>query len=238
MGFLDGPPTCEVEEKIPVPEYTDEDLNKLVVAVQHMTILYAIDQNDWNSTCTDVIQQWLLNVNELMLTVFYDDDILTASLGFPTYPVYDLTYFLRLPNHIFKVDEFHDHVTFGTIHEDIDGTLLAILEKMYSPIFFKTQNFCHGDVGTFCSEVHSFLAFLTELHYKMCGLTVLYIPREGMGEEAEKASCNHGLLKRLETVATSWITSIENCLSDREQLVPNELMCPTDEYEFWVYRCE
>lgn len=235
---LDGPPTAEVEEKIPVPEYTEEDLNKLVNAVQHMTMLYAIDQNDWNSTCTDVIRQWLLNVNELMLSIFYDDDILTASLGIPTNPVYDITYFLRLPNHIFTVDEFHDYVTFGTIHEDIDGTLLAILEKMYSPIFFKTQNFCQGDIGSICSEIHTFLTFLTELHYKMCGLSVLYIPREGMGEEAEKASCDQGLLKRLETVATSWITSIENCLSDREQLVPNELMCPTDEYDFWVYRCE
>ncbi|XP_037045747.1 dynein heavy chain 2, axonemal [Bradysia coprophila] len=203
-----------------------------------MTILYAIDQNDWNVTCTAVIRHWLLNVNELMLTIFYDNDILTASLSFPVNPVYDIAYFLRLPNQIFSVDEFHDYVTFGTIHEDIDGTLLAILEKMYSPIFFKTEDFSHGDVGTLCSEVNLFLTFLTELHYKMCGLTVLYIPREGMGEEAEKASCNTGLLKRLETVASSWITSIENCLSDREQLVPNELMCPRDEYEFWVYRYE
>lgn len=202
-----------------------------------MTILYALDENDWNSNCTEIIKQWLLNVNELMLTIFYEDDTLTATLGFPTNPVYDITYFLRLPNQIFTVDEFHDYVTFGTIHEDIDGTLLAILEKMYAPIFFTTKSFCQGDMGNLCSEVHSFLAFLTELHYKMCGLTVLYIPREGMGEEAEKASCNLGLLKRLEGVATSWITSIEGCLSDREQLVPNELMCPTDEHDFWVYRC-
>lgn len=203
-----------------------------------MTVLYDIDQNDWNSTSIAVIKHWLLNVNELMLTIFYDNDILTASLSFPTNPVYDIAYFLRHPNEIFSVDEFHDCVTFGTIHEDVDGTLLAILEKMYSPIFFKTENFCRGDVGTLCSEVNSFLTFLTELHYKMCGLTVLYIPREGMNEEAEKASCDQALLKRLETVASSWITSIENCLSDREQLVPNELMCPTDEYEFWTYRCE
>lgn len=227
-----------MEEQIPVPEYSDEDLNKLVQAIQLMTVLYAIDQNDWNSTCTDVIKQWLLNVNELMLTIYYDDDILTASLSLPDNPVYDLTYFLRLPNHIFTVDEFHDDVIFGTIHEDIDGTLLAILEKIYTPIFFKTENCCHGDVGTLCSEIHSFLTFLTELHYKMSGLTVLYMPREGMDVEAEEAACNPALLKRLETVATSWINSIENCLSDREQLVPNELLCPTDEYEFWTYRCK
>lgn len=235
---VDGPPTSESPETLPIPEYNDEDLNKLVASVQQMTILYAIDQNDWNSTCIDVIKNWLLNVNELMLTICYDDDALTACLGFPTKPVYDITYFLRMPNQVFTVDEFHDNVSFGTIHEDIDGTLLAILAKMYAPIFFTSKTFGQGDVGTLCSEVHSFLSYLTELHYKMCGLTVLYIPREGMDEDAEKASYNQGLIKRLEAVATSWISSIGNCLNDQEQLIPNELMCPTDEYEFWVYRCK
>lgn len=46
--------------------------------------------------------------------------------------------------------------------------------------------------------MHTFLANLTDLHYKMQGLTVLYIPQEGLNLNVEEVSKDKELVKRLE----------------------------------------
>jgi hypothetical protein len=46
--------------------------------------------------------------------------------------------------------------------------------------------------------MHAFLAYLTDQHYKMLGLTVIYIPHEGLNLSAEEASKDMELLRRLE----------------------------------------
>jgi dynein heavy chain len=46
--------------------------------------------------------------------------------------------------------------------------------------------------------LHTFLGYLTDLHYKLQGLTVLYIPQEGLNLSAEEASKDKDLVRRLE----------------------------------------
>jgi dynein heavy chain len=46
--------------------------------------------------------------------------------------------------------------------------------------------------------MHTFLANLTDLHYKVQGLTVLYIPQEGLNLSVEEASKDMEFVKRLE----------------------------------------
>lgn len=204
-----------------------------------MTTLFALDTNDWqNSNANELIKKWLLDTNELLLTIFYDDDTLCACLEFPLAPVYDITYFLRKPNQIFTVDEFHDEIIFGTIHEDVDGSLLTILNNVYSPIFFGSINLAETVKSDLSSALNKFLTFLTELHYKMGGITILYIPTEALLYDIETAAKDFELVKRLEDVAQHWIKSIYKCLKDKTQLIPQTLLCPPDEFDFWTYRCK
>lgn len=226
----------DTSPKILVPEYNENELNKLVFFIQKMTILFDLHEEDWNDNCIRIIKTWLTEVNELMLTIFYDGNILTACLSFPLSPVYDLTYFLRDPNHIFTIDGFHDEITFGTIHEDIDGTLLAVLEAVYAPIFFNYTGWSENIKSHLCSSLHTFLAYLTGLHFKLAGLTILYIPNEGHKLAPNQVAKDREMLKRLETVAVHWTSQIRLCLKDTDQLVPYELLCPPDEFDFWIYR--
>jgi dynein heavy chain len=46
--------------------------------------------------------------------------------------------------------------------------------------------------------MHTFLAYLTDQHYKMLGLTVICIPQEGLNLSVEEASKDMELLRRLE----------------------------------------
>jgi dynein heavy chain, axonemal len=94
-----------------------------------------------------------------------------------------------------------------------------------------------GVKSEFCSHIHTFLAKLTDMYYKMLGLTVLYIPREGQQLSFEQASADRELVKRLEGVVVYWTHQIKSCLEDQAFVSSqNELLCPSDEYDFWIYR--
>lgn len=83
-----------------------------------------------------------------------------------------------------------------------------------------------------------FLAKLTDLHYKMLGLTVIYVPKEGFDLSLDVASKNKDLVKRLEGVVVYWTRQIRVVLQDQDQNTPQDLLQPIDEYEFWIYRCK
>lgn len=222
----------------PIPEYSETDLAKLVNYIHGATTLFALNEQDWSKDTDDIIRRWLRSTDELILTVFYDGDILSACLAFPLAPVFDITYFIREPGEIFEPDSIPDRIIFGNIHEDIEGTLLTIMDRVFSPIFFSTTNLSVAVKSEFCGALNNFLAYLTGLHYKMSGITVLYIPTEGLRVDVHDAAADRNLVKRLELIAVSWIKSIRTCLGDREQLVPYEQMCPPDHYDFYTYRCE
>jgi dynein heavy chain len=58
--------------------------------------------------------------------------------------------------------------------------------------------------------MHRFLASLTDTTWKMEGVTVLYIPKEGTDVSIEEAAKNKDLIQRLE----SKINNLYQCKSD------------------------
>lgn len=201
--------------------------------------IYGSREADWNDNCEEVIKQWLTDTSHLMLTVYIDlNRQLTADLTYPEIPVFELIYFMREPNHIFNADSFHDDVTFGQLTDDVDGTFILLMEKIYAPYFFQKKDWSVTNRTEFLSALHTFLVRMTALHHKLSGLTVLYVPSEGIASDIEQLSMDVEYVKRLEMIAEYWIDQLRVCLSDAQQVVPHELMCPIDEYEFWVYRCK
>ncbi|XP_055310759.1 dynein axonemal heavy chain 2 [Sitodiplosis mosellana] len=233
-------PVLSAQEEIkPKPTYSAKELDELVTVLKRMVFLDGIKEDDWNDDCEEVIQTWFLDTNYPILIVFYSaKQRLTTSLTYPIEPVLEIVYFLREPDHIFSLDNFHDDVTFGKIDDDVTGTCLLLMEKLYTPIFFHKTDWSDTNRAQFLAAIHSFLSHMTSLHYKLSGLTYLYVPREGLIDDTEKAINDKELIKRLETIAEHWITQLRICFGDSEQMVPYKLLCPRDEYEFWIYRCE
>lgn len=233
------PIECEKEVKQPKPEYSNDDLDKLLDFLKRMVRLTGLKERDWNDKCIEVIKTWFLDSNHVMLTVYFaPNQRLSASLSYPTEPIFELTYFLREPNHVFSLDNFHDDVTFGQITDDIDGTLLILMEKLYAPMFFHKTDWSETNREQFVTALHTFLANMTALHYKLSGLTVLYVPAEGIDKDFENENEDIGLVQRFEMIAEFWIDQLRVCVSDSEQIAPYELMCPSDEHDFWIYRCK
>ncbi|KAL7741405.1 hypothetical protein ACLKA6_013840 [Drosophila palustris] len=229
----------EIRPATPHPTYSDEELNQLVEYIQRMTTLYSLNQRDWHEQSLDIIRRWLLEVNEPLLTIFYDGNRLTSYLGFPSEPVDDISYFLRNePNEIFTVDGFHDEIHFGTVHSDVDGCLMYLLERFYAPIFRNYSDWNESVRARFCSSLDKLLVFLYAMNSKIGGITILYVPFVLHQIGGEHIVCDRPLFKNLESIAVYWTTQIRTLLGDRTLVVPNDLATVRDEFEFWEYRLE
>ncbi|XP_012280984.2 dynein heavy chain 2, axonemal [Orussus abietinus] len=90
--------------------------------------------------------------------------------------------------------------------------------------------------ANFWANVHNFLCTLTDLTYKMLGLTVIYLPLEAYDLTPDEASTDKELVKRFESVVMHWTRQIRVALGDQDQATSRELLRLTDEYEFWLYR--
>lgn len=196
-----------------------------------------MDDNDWTGDCSVVVQTWLQSSDNMLLTIYYNSDVLTASQEFPSVPVYDCIYFLREPNSKFALDTFHDEVIFGRIHEDVEGTLLTLLEKLHAPILLNLSVWNANTRMYLACSFQTFLANMTRLHYMMSGIAVLYVPQQILVVSVDDALGDDELLKQVEMIAEHWITIFRTCLCDKTKISPYNAASLCDEYEFWRYRC-
>ncbi|XP_069686166.1 uncharacterized protein [Periplaneta americana] len=218
------------------PVYSEEELESLVDKVKRFTTLFDLREDDWTLEVEDVIKEYFMTKNAEVLSIYFDNLTLMASLGFPAVPIKDMTYFLKEPTDVITPDNFYEVITFGTTNDNVESTMLNILQHVYAPVFFNETTWPDNVKSDFCTNMHTYLANLTDLHYKILGWTVIYIPQEGMNVSVEEASKDKELVKRLEVVVVHWTHQIKVALGDQEQPAPAEGLCPMDEYEFWIYR--
>lgn len=225
------------EEEADKPAYSVEDFETLLGFFRNMIYLFDYDENDFNDEVAEVIKLWLTDVNNPLLFIFYDGDLLSASLTFPTCAFNDIMYFMREPDQLFNVIErFHDDLMFGTLHNDIEGSLLVLLEQVYGPLILSNTEWSENVKAHVVAGYNTFMTYLTDIHYKLSGFTLLYVPREGSNMEVQEVVLNRTLIKRLEAVVIDWTSQIRSTINDTQHSVPNDLICPSDEYSFWLYR--
>lgn len=141
-------PEIDTSEQLKV-SYTDEELDKLVGYIKNLTTLYDLRPDDWREENYEVIKQFFLTPTEPLLTIYFLNDELSCQLGTPARPVMDLTYFLRQPLEIYDVNTFFDTINFGTMDDNIEGSILNIVENVYAPIFFKSNHWPESNVVLF-----------------------------------------------------------------------------------------
>lgn len=230
---------CEREPTPVVAEYTTDEITSIVEYVKQMTVLYMLDENDWTSECMVTIRTWLTSANtNLLLTIYYESSVLTAALEIPSSPVYDFVYFLREPNHKFSLDSFHDEVLFGRVHEDVEGTLLTLLEKLHAPILLNSSEWNAKTRTHLAGSFQSFLANMTRLHYMMSGIAILYVPQQIVAISVDDALADAEILGQIELIAEHWIAIFRTCLCDKKKISPYNSAGLRDEHEFWTYRRE
>lgn len=220
----------EAAVEIVRPVYQPSELGQLVCYIRDIVVLYDLRDCDWNQECLSTIEKWLTDNSKPVLLIYYSpDNLLTGSLSLPLVPFQEATYFIRQPEEIFQLDTFHDTIQYGTIH-DPDESLLILMESIYGPHFFRhTLDWSDRVRVNFLNALDHFLIDLTDLHYKVSGLTILPVPILPADLNIE----DEFTLRRLENFIIHWMGQIRTFLADNQA---KNLLCPSDDYDFWVYR--
>jgi hypothetical protein len=214
-------------------------LNKLLLYVQQIVTCHDLTEDDIGDSFIENVTKFLMDVLETTLFVYFDHGYLSASASCPTSTVTQLTYFIREEQgHVFSVDGFHDEIFFGTFNENVEETILALMNHIYAPLILKDKRWDENIRMRLFNDLHSFMSQLTDVNSKIGSMLVLYIPNEGHHLSVEEAVLDKSLTKRYENVMIYWISQIRLCLNDMENIIQFELACPADEFDFWVYKCK
>nr|CAD7395750.1 unnamed protein product [Timema poppensis] len=132
----------EEEEPVALPlnKYSEEDMQLLVTKVKKFTTLFDLQEIDWNEDVYKVIRDFFINPTECILTIFFDEDKLSAKLGFPSKPAHDMSYFMKEPTDSITPTNFYKVINFGTIGPHVEGSILNVMENVYAPMFFNSTS--------------------------------------------------------------------------------------------------
>lgn len=222
-----------------MPEYSRQDLDKLLLFIQQIVTCHDLFDDEIDDSFTEKATQWLMDVMATTLFVYFEQGMLKASSTCPSSVVSCLTYFLREESgHIFSIENFHEEIFFGTINENVEETILAVMSTMYAPLILKDTRWDENVKMRLFNDLNNFLCVLTDINSKMGSFVILFVPQEGNDLTVDEAILDKGLIKRYENVLIHWISQIRMCLNDMENSTQFELACPLDEHDFWVYKFE
>lgn len=113
--------------------------------IMNCTVLFDLEAADWTEAVITKIAKFVSSPNEFLLTLYFEDDILTASFGFPSCRITDIQYFARLHKGVeLKPDNFDNEVILGTLDQYPERNAITILERIYSHMFFGIRSWPDG----------------------------------------------------------------------------------------------
>ncbi|XP_077278026.1 uncharacterized protein LOC143906094 isoform X2 [Temnothorax americanus] len=262
FGRQDSPETEEELSSEPIkPVFDQQDLDKLVQYVKDLTILPSIEDSDWKEDCCATIREYFENPACTLLCVHFQVDTLKARLTI----VDDnqsaaFVYFLRIPWHVFTVDNFHATVIFGSINRNAMMCVLKVMENMYVTVARDSGEWPEIIRNTLFFDLHNFLMCLTEWVYEPMGLTKLYVPAENLSDIAIPAEMDvrdekltltetngprvfkdvreseKALIGRFERRVRSWIKQIRQVLASTSTQSSKGERTIFDELQRWTAR--
>uniref|UniRef100_H0V315 Dynein axonemal heavy chain 2 n=1 Tax=Cavia porcellus TaxID=10141 RepID=H0V315_CAVPO len=192
----------------------------------------------WTEEHDAVLSRFVQDPLESILTIFIDPCFgLKLELGMPIQTQNQLVYFIRQAPVTITAENFEATVQFGTVRGAYIPALLRLLSGVYAPQIFTNTTWPESIRNHFTSQLHKFLACLTDTRYKLEGHTVLYIPAETENMRPEVVVKDKELVQRLETSMIHWTRQIKEVLSAQETVETGENSGPLEEIEFWLNRC-
>ncbi|XP_014244414.1 dynein heavy chain 2, axonemal isoform X2 [Cimex lectularius] len=212
---------------------------ELCLLIQGLTALFDLEEKDWTPRVFRIIEKFIRKQEAKLLTIYFDENTLRASLGFPQCRYLDLQYFFKTQS-VYELtgENFRENVVWGTLDSNPEQCMYTILERVYAPLMFNLKGWPRNIKDKLCSEVTNFLSDLAELRYNMLGLTGLYIPIEASHLPPEEAAQDTALVTRMDSVVLKWITQVRATIYDMNEASPMDATIPIEEYQYWKLRLE
>ncbi|KAH6590256.1 hypothetical protein BASA50_009516 [Batrachochytrium salamandrivorans] len=248
--------TTQEAATIPLETYTDS-VAKLVVAtppnitqmcqrVKSLISLDAYDEEMWTSNHESLLCDFLTSPTLTKLVVFVDESTkckqlnVQTSLPTPSSKFKDLMYFIRDSSSYASdlTDEnFEQKVQYGCVSKNTTEGLLRLMQGVYVPMFLDNKRWPDSVRKDFNSQLHKFMAFLTDTTFQIKGHTVLYVPKEDISKQ-EGPSQVKDVIQRLESLLIHWTRQIKEVVNNQHTSETTENAGPLEEIQFWSSRCD
>lgn len=107
--------------------------------MKKLTTLSGLVDYAWNEKCDSDIREFFSYSDKTILSIYFRGSVLTTELKIPVMPVYELTYFIRDPSAMTTMKNFDTNVTFGTVNENVEATILKMTSNLLAPKFYRTK---------------------------------------------------------------------------------------------------
>ena len=87
----------------------------------------------------------------------------------------------------------------------------------------------------FVSNLHNFMAVITEASFAAKGMTNLYIPNEDLSD-LDTATKDKDLMQRLESIVICWTRQIKELVTNQDSMNSHDNTRPLDEIKHWTDR--
>jgi dynein heavy chain len=226
---------------------TPLELNKKALLLFKRSVSLAGFQPElWTAEHDSVVLDFLSNdPDNRKLIGFVTQDSESKPLfclhaGLPASPVKEIMYFIKLSSsqeEPISEENFEERIQFGTISGDAMDSLLRLMQGVYLPLFLTNKHWPESIRKEFNSQLHRFMALLTDTTSQLKRRTVLYVPDEDLSN-LEKAAKTKDLVQRLESLLVHWTRQIKEVINSQHTSESTENSGPLDEIEFWRSRCD
>jgi dynein heavy chain len=235
------------EESIQAPEaaanietidnsVTKESLSGAILRFKQALSMTQYSERMWTQGHTDTVFEFLTNAEMTKLIALVRSDVLVLQNGIPS-DVSEICYFIKQTKDQITDQNFEDVVQYGTLTGDAMTSLLRLMENVYLPLFATNKNWPESLKKDFSSQLHRFMALLTDTTHQLSGHTVLYVPNEDLSN-IEAVAKTKDVVHRLEALLVHWTRQIKEVINSQHNTESNESSGPLEEIEFWRRRCE
>ena len=189
-----------------------------------------------------VLQAFLNNASVLCIFAYVKngETIISTQLPKDEDGVEIISYVLRtskIPKGLTSENIFNE-TNFGVIKSPFLDSMLLKVEKLFAPTFFDSECWPDSIRNDFNSQLHRYLALVTDQKHRIDGKTVIYVPKEGLNLKEEVAARDKEYVSRLENAMIHWTRQIKDVLNAQETTnAESDQVGPLDEIKFWENRC-
>lgn len=111
------------------------------------------------------------------------------------------------------------------------------MQGLYVPNILNNQSWPETVKKDFTTQLHRFMAFVTDTNQHQKGSTVLYVPQEKI-DDIEEASKSKDLVQRLEASVVHWTRQIKEVINSQQATTSSDTTGLVEEVQFWRGRCD
>lgn len=227
-----GPETLQFEDNA----VTKKSMAGAIERLKQALSLTNYAEKMWTEDHKDTAFYFLTNAEMTKLIAYVRNDVLVLQNGIPA-DASEICYFIKQTRDQITEQNFEDIVQYGTLTGDAMSSLLRLMENVYLPLFATNKNWPESLKKDFSSQLHRFMALLTDTTHQLTGHTVLYVPNEDLSN-IEVVAKTKDVVQRLEALLVHWTRQIKEVLNSQHNTESNESTGPLEEIEFWRRRCE